>query len=196
MRGSTITIDRSLAIMPSNKILIPGCEPMSTVSSTRMAMEMRKSRPFTPDELDAMWWREYIRGRSHIWTDAPTGPPVEIEPNADMDALESGDLCVSLIDLATARELIPGARVVNMQNFGGAYTHKLFVLPSQGVNCPCSDYVDYYAILRGASTPATQDELDDILDECDAFDVSCLQTNLRTTGGSSLNMNAYNNRVY
>ena len=38
-----ISFANKLQILPSNKVLVPGCEPTSTVTSTQMAVEMREA---------------------------------------------------------------------------------------------------------------------------------------------------------
>jgi hypothetical protein len=106
-----------LQILPSNKVLVPGCEPTSTVTSTRMAAEMREA-----------------------------------------------NVCNgALADLDAVLEAIPGASVVLLENFGGP-THKLLQLPELSLTCPCTEYEDYYAIIRSVAGEITEDDIDDILD--------------------------------
>lgn len=70
----------------------------------------------------------------------------------------------AIVPLKRVLELIPTATVVLLQNFGGP-THKLLQLPDNWVGCPCQNYTDFYAIIRSAAEPITEDTIDDILDQ-------------------------------
>lgn len=97
-----ITISHQLEVIANNKIMVPGCEPTSALSSTVLSSFLAESG--------------------------------------------CGN---ALVDLQDALETIPGSFVKLGANYNrGGFRQKWFVLPPIDVDCPCDDYLDYYAILR------------------------------------------------
>lgn len=143
---SDITISNKLYVMPGNKLLVPGCEPTSTITTTRMAFEGFCGPDGVSPELPPP-------------SDTPYGKVTELIANPYLDP-ERRCVCKSaLIDLKTALEIIPGSKVIFLDNYGTlGTTQKLFALPPVGLGCPCQSYEDYYKMLRDASHEATPEE--------------------------------------
>lgn len=180
---STIQITYKLNVLPSNVVMVPGHEPNSTITSTEVAVQMRKVRPWTVDELDAKWWRAQVQGPARIWADhivcdppPPAECPVFINPQADLQAL--GNMGAAIVPLNDVLKAIPGSKVVFLITSGQTSSRKLLELPPAGVDCPCQTVEDYYKIMRNLANAqaVTPDTIDDILDACgDMFDVGWLR---------------------
>lgn len=116
----SVTLQRKLPILPGGRIIVPGTEPSTTVTSVTLDAEIRK-----------------------------LGIPVP-----------------SMIMAKDALALIPGSKILLLENFG-APTEQVFVFPENDISCPCPENVDYYKILLDNARPATEDELDEIMNnEC------------------------------
>jgi hypothetical protein len=72
-----------------------------------------------------------------------------------------------LIDLKTALKAIPGSYVKHGNNFNQNFRKAWFVLPPKKPDCPCSDYLDYYKILR--ELPYEEDGLKESYNKCDTI---------------------------
>jgi len=99
---STNDISYQIEVMGNNKMLVPGCEPTSALSSVKLSS----------------------------W-------------------LAASGCKNALVDVNVALEGIPGSYLKFGANWGrGNMRQKWFVLPSIDTDCPCSEYPDYYQILR------------------------------------------------
>lgn len=114
-----ITISLQLEIIPGNKILIPGCEPTSALSSNKLSS----------------WLAQSGCGNG------------------------------ALIDLVDALEAIPGSFVKIGANWNrGNMRQKWFVLPPRDNNCPCTEYIDWYQVLR--DLPKEEAPVEEYYDTC------------------------------
>lgn len=104
------------------RIMVPGCEPTSTLTSTRMDAEMRAK-----------------------------------------------GVCPScVVDVNTILNGIPGSRIEFLDNAGPYGSRKLLALPPLDQDCPCTN-IDYYQMLRDLGREATEEEVKEVLGNCDAF---------------------------
>lgn len=98
----SINIHWQLEILPSNKIMVPGCEPTSALSSVKLSSWLAAS------------------GCKNV-----------------------------LVNVSDVLEAIPGSYLKYGNNFGrGGMRQRWLVLPPIDPDCPCSEYPDYYRILR------------------------------------------------
>jgi len=126
MSFETIKTEHRINVISGNKILVPGCEPQSTISSTTLAKEQQE------------------------------------------DGICNG----ALVDLDDALDAIPGSRVILGMNWGNLGTQKFFVLPPVDNSLCCRGSIaleDYYAVLRGLPSAETEQDLENIVDNCDSF---------------------------
>lgn len=116
-----IQIGLQLEVLANNKILVPGCEPTSAVSSVTLSIFLSKHG------------------------------------------------CGSaLVNLDDALRTIPGSYVKFGSNFNrGNRRQKWFVLPPFDTNCPCSDYEDWYDVLRKLANEELP--LEENYDACDTI---------------------------
>lgn len=148
MNGISITY--KLYVMPGNMIVVPGCEPQSTITTPRMAYEQFCNPDGTPTLPPA--------------ADTPYGKITDIIANPYTDPSKRCVCKASIISVWDALEAIPGSRIVFMDNFGTlGTTQKLFELPPITPECPCQSYDDYYKILRDLGREATEDEIEEMM---------------------------------
>jgi len=114
----TIGVQWQLEVIPSNKIMVPGCEPTSALSSTKLSSWMAES------------------GCKNV-----------------------------LVNVDDALAAIPGSYLKYGSNWGrGNMRQKWFVLPPVSTDCPCSEYPDYYRMLREIASEEAP--VEDVYDAC------------------------------
>lgn len=122
MPDAYVTINLQLEILPNNKVLVPGCEPTSALTSAKLSA----------------WLAEF--------------------------GCNEG----ALVNVKDVLEAIPGSFVRYGANYNrGNRRQSWLVFPPIDLNCPCSSYLDFYAILQ--SLPKT--ELVDEQSDCDINDM-------------------------
>ncbi len=72
-----------------------------------------------------------------------------------------------LVDLNDALKAIPGSYIKHGINFNQNFRKSWFVLPPRIPDCPCSDYLDYYKILRNLSYE--EDDISENYNKCDTI---------------------------
>ena len=125
-----VDISLKLNIIPGpngGKVMVPGREPTSALTSTRLDYEINRM-----------------------------------------------GMVAAMVDVADVLAAVPGSYVDTFDNASGSPTsgfgRKILVFPPRNQTCPCSEQVDYYAILVELGREVSGEELNELLG-CDAFSV-------------------------
>lgn len=83
--------------------------------------------------------------------------------------LRNRKCCSATIDLDLALNLIPGSTIQFFENASrsssGGMIKRMFVLPSETIDCSCGPVDDWYKILRDAACDVDDEEVNTLCDE-------------------------------